>query len=162
MDASRVPLALLDLLGAKSLGETPRIVSDVIAPTVELLDLYALNMYELKVAGRTLDLVAGFNAMDTGDSVKVNDGEVWRLYLASVQIVAGAGETVDAAPAFRYQGQTVHLADPETAANNTRWKVWNGGTPFWLPTGSELGIVANNITGTTQGSFRCVVARFRA
>ena len=156
---------LLSLLDSQNFGNSPKDLVDAVQPTVELSELYLLTKYQGVFGGTVGNLAAGFNS--TPDAAGVNlvvpSCEVWRLYACSVSVIPAAASTGTFSPSLLLNNTAVQLTDSADYVASTR--KWVSGPkigPIWMPAGSELGVIAQNVVGTTPASLQALVAKLRS
>lgn len=75
---NRVPPGLLSLLGIKSVGQNPALLSELLQPTVELLDLYTEAAIESVTATvGNVNTTGSWNFVTSGTRMRPNPGELW-------------------------------------------------------------------------------------
>lgn len=144
----RPPWGLLDLIGAKSNGQNPNQLSDMVSATIEL------TPWEL--VGRSLDVVAvnaGATMRDSSASLKVPSNELWLIQqiggfmnASAIAVVMGASlyySTLDSG-----YNHTVYTNGVQIAlANTSRVTLgWTPPQPLLLSSGASIGIRLNEDT----------------
>lgn len=155
------PSGLLDLLGSQNFGEAPKLFGDQVVPTLECLELY-LATKNAVVFNAGTGAVA--NGQNTGASymLTVPQGELWLVRCVSALLLTAAGEAVTGEVWISSQGGTMVVGNPRTlGASSQGWAV-STQTPFWLPSGSRIGIWGSAVTGAPTAALTALVARLRA
>lgn len=155
----------LDLLGLQSFGEMPKDLSGTIVPTIEQLEMF-LASKQVTLGGGSTTPATGFNVVNA-PTFTVPAGEVWVLKAATAFGVAEAGVTFQVSPSLRFGGSiapTLCAPQPVGASSSSS----NGVVmpPLWLPSGTELGVRIDALTGapTAASTFNLnvLVAKLRA
>ncbi len=145
LEIANLPRGLSSLLALKQGGRAPGVLADTVAPTIELLQPYLLNLREYVSMGLQTLPVVGSNSFNP--AVSVPAGELWYCWAYLVAVSPGAGEAADIAPALAIDGNplTVPLAPyvAGTAGQDARSATV---TPFWAGPGSEFKFVARSLT----------------
>lgn len=156
MIIQRYPNGLLELFGAKSGGENPHELSNVVAPVVDILQAYGLgNVTEQNAGGATLP--------GAGQVIEVPDEQWWLVYAASVRVAVTATQTgmhVSLGISQRLESPArVSLAwgvlpDAAIAGTSCTIAVWTPPAPMLAPPGTTfwgvleaLGTDANTTLG---------------
>lgn len=97
----RFPRGLLDLLGSKSNGDNPTVLSPTVVPILDLSAMYQFDKMEARNASTNVVNLTGAWAV-TGSIFTVPAGEIWLLHNLSVNSNAnlGAGESYTLVPAI--------------------------------------------------------------
>lgn len=157
---SGFPTGLLSLLGSQNFGEAPNELGDVIAPTVDIGELFALTRQEAIFVSYATPTTGNNN----GAGLIVPPGEIWRVMAGGAFAAPGAGVTFQFGPHV-IVGNTTPLA-PFVAAVASQIRVNPipfGG--FWIGAGSELGVYLSDVVGVPGAgsvSLRYLVQKFRA
>lgn len=154
---SGFPKGLLSLLGSQNFGINPKDLSDVVAPTVELSELYLLS----KQVSTFQTIAAPANGTNAGAGLIVPAGEVWRVHAGGIFVITGVGVTLDITPITIVNGITCPLASTTSiAASLFRWvpMIMN---PFWADAGSELGAYISALVGAPTVSIQYLVSKLR-
>jgi len=136
------PKGLLSLVGSQAFGTNPKQLGDVVAPTIDLRDLYLLSV-QSSIAGSAAAPAAGFNLCLT-----VPEGNVWRILAGGGIIVNGAGVTGDWGLTIKPGGGSeVPLTSViATAANQVRFLPLTNG-PIWASAGTQIGLNGSALVG---------------
>ena len=153
---SAFPNGLLSLTGSQSFGTAPKELGDIIAPTIELADLYLLSLQEPEV----LILAAPVNGINAG--IRVPPGEVWRVVAGGVFVLAGAGVTLDWTPVVESQGGLIPIGDTQSQAASTTRLQASKQTPFWVKSGDQVTIYIQALVGVPTVSIALLIDRLRA
>lgn len=150
---------MLSLVGSQNFGVNVKELADIVAPTVDIGELYLVNQIDSPFGGGAA-LAAGFNAISP--FLDIPQGELWRVFALSASVITPAGAAVTYAPAIRINGGTFAVSDPRTvAASVTDWNVFDT-EGLWLPSGASLGVLAQQITGVIPFSAQALISRLRA
>jgi len=146
----KYPRGFLSLLGLQNFGENPRDVGGVISPVVDIGDQFLVESFEIRT-GNNAAGATGFNKF-TNNSLIVPQGELWRVFAFSVQVVSGVGASGRFAAAIAV-GSTAGVGPRLVVSQQQDYvasqTAFNGLTqlPFWAPAGYELGIELANVAG---------------
>lgn len=145
LEIAALPKGLNSLLSLKASGRGPGVLADVAAPTIELLELYLLNLREYVSMGQQTLPVVGTNNYAT--SVVVPPGELWYVWKYMVSASPGAGEAIDFAPAIAIDGNplSVPLAPYVTGAAGQDARNASG-DGFWAGPGSIFQFQCRSLT----------------
>lgn len=153
------PAGLIAALGLRDMGGTPAELANVVAPTVEVLDLYLGGRREtIQTTG--IAAVVGANLFPTGI---VPPAELWYVWTYTVAATAGAAAAIDFAAAINVDGQFTHPLSDYVIVNATE----NGrpgsqfGRPFVLFPGSNLGFLARQVVGAVTVQGAALITRLR-
>lgn len=150
------PTGLLSLVGSQSFGTAPKELGDIIAPTLELGELYLLTKQEGQVG------VVAVPAAGPNNAITVPNGEVWRVNYGGVFVQTGVGVTLDWTPCAFANGGIVPIGDTHVqAASQTRLQAVKQ-APLWLQAGQSLGVYITALVGAPTVSFSVAVSRLRA
>lgn len=157
---SSYPSGLLNLVGAQTMGENPRAMSDAVVPILQLNDLYAVSKQVL-LAGVINPAVNGFNSLPNGIG-PVPPGELWWIRAVSASVVTAVGGAVTFTPAIRKDGAVIQLNDPvAVGASLTRWAAGKLGDLF-LAAGDDIGIYCQDVAAAPIGAVTVLFVRLRA
>lgn len=162
---TRVPVGLLDFLGLKTQGNNPAILSDTVAPILDLSDFYLADRWEILVE-------TGLNAVGTANVQCVTTvpvGQVWYVKQFGVSTAPlGAGQTLrlqafaslpGAAAASHLTGaldQAAQATVGEICRASLRGFVATGGTGFGF---TPLQNVAGPVNGLAATWLFCRLLR---
>jgi len=154
---TRLPVGLLDFLGTKNDGRNPALLSETVAPTLELADFYLADRWEILVE-------TGLNAVGTANvstATVVPVGQVWYVKQFGVSTAPlGAGQTLrlqafaslpGAAAASHYTGpldQAAQATVGELCRASLRDFVATGGTGFGFTPLQNTGGPVNGLAAT--------------
>lgn len=152
----RFPRGLLDLLGSKSNGDNPTVLSPTVVPILDLSAMYQFDKMEARSATTNVVNLAGAWAV-TGTQLTVPAGEIWLLHNLSVNANANlaAGEAYTLVPAiYRTQWSKWQLG-PDFASGSgvgTRPSVgWQFERPEIMRPGDTVGVYVTSIaSGASQ------------
>jgi len=137
------PQGLVSLLGLRDMGGVPREFADVVAPTVDLTDLFLVDR-------TTVNAQQTFTTATTWNAITVPPGELWRVHQWGFR--GGpllAGERI---------GVGLYIGDPFVTpitgafrANHTgEFVIGAASSMFWAKAGAVLGVYCTDIV--TAGS----------
>lgn len=145
LDITNLPRGLNSLLALKQGGRGPAVLADTVAPTVELLEPYLLNLREYVGFGQQPNPVVGSNNYAT--TQKVPPGELWYVWAYLVNATPGAGEAIDLAPAVAIDGNPLSVPFApyveSTAGQDGRSACV---TPFWAGPGTIFQFQVRSLT----------------
>lgn len=151
---------LMSALLLKSSGIGPQSLSELVAPTFELRDMYLLNLREYVSMGQQPNPVLGTNNWST--KVTVPAGELWYVWQYLVQAAPGAGEAIDLAPAIALDGNPLSVplvpylsaaAGGDTRPSST--------VPFWAGPGSIFQFQVRTLTLQPDVFGAAIITRLR-
>jgi len=153
---SGFPVGLLGLLDSQNLGETPRDLNEVIVPTVDLTEFYALPKGEPEIA----IIAAPANGFNVG--VTVPDREVWRINFGGAFAITDVGDSFNFAPAVNFEAGVVPIGKMVAiAASQQRFSVASQ-LPIFVPSGSVIGVYIAELVGVpTAVSVALGITRLR-
>lgn len=156
------PTGLLDLLGSQNFGENPRDLGNVIAPVVDVRELFQVTKQRVIFNSGTDVLANGNNSLKTF-ALTVPAGEVWRIVAGSAFLNTAVGETVGQAylSATIGGGTTIISDGVPLAASQTRWANLSA-EPFFAPAGTLLSIWGSEVVGVPTAALTILAARLRA
>jgi len=165
---SNFPRGLLDLLGIYTFGKAPSNVGNDVVPTLETLEMF-LSAKLVTIGGQAAAPPAGgSNALPSQFTVPAN--EVWVVKALTAFGVTEAGVTMSISPAVRLGGTGGSIAPtlgrPQPMAASTNMSCPADVVNLWLPSGSEMGIRVDALTGAPTGAstlnLNALVARLKA
>lgn len=151
------PSGLLSLVGSANFGDAPNQMGDVIAPCIELQDLYLLTAQEPEI----LIVAAPANGINAG--IRVPAGEVWKVVQGGVFVDTGAGVSLTSwTPVVEASGGVIPIADSVLAhpASQTILKAIH--TPFWVKAGDQVSVYIRGLAGVPTISIALLISRLRA
>jgi len=154
---------LLSLLDSQNFGQAPKVLIDNVSPIVDLSPLYLLQK-QGGFFGSNSAPANGFNLLTAPAAIvsSVPSGEVWRLHALSIIIAAGAGASINAAPAIRIDGNAIPLAPLQVVAATQTLVSMSLAPPLWLNAGTELGFYAQATVLAPVVAWQAVVSRLKA
>jgi hypothetical protein len=160
---TQFPRGLVSLTGLRDMGEAPRDLSGVIAPTIDITQFLLLNRESIF---GSVSVSAIGSAIVAGQVFKVPPGELWYIHAFSVGVTVFAGDTGRIATAFLDQGQVITNGLPQqlataSAANQTL-NVFQS-MPGWIGPGVELACQVEAYSGAAGFGlgFRASISRLR-
>lgn len=154
---SGLPAGLLSLVGNNSMGVNPADLGDVIAPVVELSDLYLLA-FQTVVSTNVNPLLAGPN---TGAvNLTVPTGERWFIHSIDAAVFAVAGASADISAAMVQDGVTSMLTSSLVVPVNTT-RFISAQPRVWIPAGAALRMYGASIVGAPIGGLTAVISKLR-
>jgi len=145
LDITNLPKGLTSLLALKQGGRGPAVLADTLAPTVELLQPYLLNLREYASFGQQTLPVVGTNNYAT--SQVVPPGELWFVWSYLVSAAPGAGEACDIAPAIAIDGNPLSVPLTPYVAGTAGQDVRAATvTPFWAGPGTIFQFQCRSLT----------------
>lgn len=145
LDVTNLAKGLNSLLALKQGGRGPSVLADTLAPTVELLQPYLLNLREYQSFGSQTLPVVGTNNYATTQVVPA--GELWYVWAYLISASPGAGEACDFAPSVSIDGIPLSVplvpyvsgsAGQDCRAAST--------TPFWAGPGTIFQFQCRSLT----------------
>jgi hypothetical protein len=156
---SSFPTALLSLLGSQNFGESPNELGQMVVPTVDIGELFALTK-QVPVFGQLAAPAIGNNA---GQGIVVPSGEVWRVMYGGLFVNCGAGVSGEFTPTLLVEGSSCPLAMTYAVAASTQRQSPVVQVPMWIQAGTELGCtISPGLVLVPTVSMRYVVQKFRA
>jgi len=142
---SKLPFGLLGFLGIKNGGQYPGVLGDTLLPVFpEILPLICASWAEEihTASGTTAAGPGNFQTFNT--ALQVPQGECWYVYLLSVRVATGAGETISgnlqlrrANAAALNNSIAVMEQISQIASFTSSYRAQ--ATPFFMGPGDELG-----------------------
>lgn len=160
---TQFPRGLVSLTGLRDMGEAPRQLADVIAPSIDVTQFLLLNR-EAIYGSVSAAAIGSFVA--TGNPHLVPAGELWYVHSWSVSATVFAGDTGRIAPQVNFLGQQIVNGRPSTdqavLAVNTAISCFTE-SPFWAGPGSELGCLVERWSGAAGLGLgmRAIISRLR-
>lgn len=149
---------LLGLLGANTLGNNPKVLSDELVGQVDVTDLLGASLITIPF-GIFNPVTGGQNIAPGAGDLTVPVNCVWKVFAVHCAITTAAGETVAAfAPLLNVRQATgslnLYLAPPRAvAASSSEWNPASAlAAPIVVPAGSRFGINAFGVVGAPVGS----------
>lgn len=157
------PAGLLSLIGSNTFGQSPRELGGVVAPTIELIDLYLAPKLEVAFNPGVAAIAAGQNT-GAAYTITVPTGETWFVRAISCFLSTAVGEAVTAQPWIQLPtsaGGTMSIGNPTTLGASTTG--WSNSTiaPLFVPSGTRFGIWGSGVTGAPSGAVTALIARLR-
>lgn len=144
---TQFPRGLVSLTGLRDMGEAPRDLSGVIAPTIDITQFLLLNR-ETIFGTVAASAIGSFAA--TGNVHRVPPGELWYVHAFAVSVTVFAGDTARIVPGFSDQGQVfgrgLPSSVPAAAGANQTLHVYQDGSA-WIGPGVELVAIVEAYTG---------------
>lgn len=156
---SSYPTGFLSIVGSQNFGEAPRELGSVIAPTMEMGELFMLSKQEAVYVGYAAPIFGNNN----GNGLIVPPGEVWRVLAGGAFALPGAGISFMFGPHI-ISGNATPLV-PLVPAVASMIRAATIQLPFWARAGEELGVYLSDVVGVpgaNQVSLRYLIQRFRA
>lgn len=159
-EVSNLPRGFQTLVGLKDMGQTPRQVPSVLAPTLDLRDFYLTNLRETLVEN-----VANFTTAGTKlfASLIVPAGEVWWIHQFSINVnPLPAASTIRVRPAYQEAaGYAAAIGASASAVTGEAIRA-PAVVPLILTAGSQLAAFIEVITGNADIGAGVVFSRLRA
>lgn len=154
------------LLALRSGGIQPNTLAELVAPIIDLSDLFLLNGRQTIGFNQIVGVAVGRNDFPApgplADAV-VPPGEMWYVWDALVQATLGAGVAVDVACGCLFDSSIV-IAGPtgayEAGAANQDVRA-HIDRPLWLGPGSRMVALVRSVTGAVTVSGAAVVTRLK-
>ena len=155
----RLPVGLVSLFNLADMGAAPRLLSDAMHGTFDVLELLMLQNREQLVTAASPAIVVGGNSF-AGTVPDVPPGELWYVWNYTVLVAPGAGAAANIAPTYRDNATAYLVGSYEAAAANEEARC-RSAYPFWAKAGGRFGFVAKSVTlaPTAQGFLN--ISRFR-
>lgn len=135
----RAPLGLLALLDSKAGGIAPNVLSDLVQPTVELIDMYGLGVRTAVQASiAAAGVVVGFNSI--GGLGLVPAGETWRMLNVTGRVNNVIAAGLWWAPGFAHVGAQFQATSNPVQTPTGRQGINGGPCDIWVPPGTAFGI----------------------
>lgn len=151
----RYPRGLLDLLGSKSSGQNPVVLSEVVQPIIDVGQLYQVDLAEARSATTAAANLTGAYGV-TGTNLTVPAGEVWLLHnlslAANTNLAAGESYQVRGA-IYRSQWAQWQLSNASVSCGgvNTRPALgWQFHRPEILRPGDSVGIYVVDVQAASE------------
>lgn len=149
------PQGLLSLLQSQNFGSNPKLLSEIVVPTVDVTDLYGLS--QQYAPANTVLLAANNN-----DVLTVPAGKVWKVTGAGAIVIAGAGGAGRITLTVRTQSQNVPISDTLTfAATETRLLASLLGK-FYLRAGDRINVWCDGLAGAPTVTVTALVSELVA
>jgi hypothetical protein len=160
---TQFPRGLVSLTGLRDMGEAPRDLAGVIAPTIDITQFLLLNRESIFGSVSVSSIGA---AVVAGSVFKVPAGELWYVHAFSVSTTVFAGDTGRVATAFIDQGQVILNGLPQQLAAAVAVNQSIGSfqsSPGWIGPGVELACLVEAFTGVSGFGigFRASISRLR-
>lgn len=156
---SNLPKGLISLFGIRDMGEVPREISAVIAPTFDVTEFLLTNREALLPTTSSFALT-GFLALAT-----VPPGEMWRVHGYSVQCYdLSGGTTATFRTAYTEQsGAVIGLGQAISVAAPSDNRLAMTQSPFWAVPGARLGLWVETIAGggSIAAQAAAIISRLR-
>lgn len=157
MNITNPPRGLISILGLNDMGDVPRELSPIVAPTVDILQLLLLDRESVSAS-------SGFSTINSvGVLGPVPVGEMWYIHAFGVTTsVLAAGESIKITAGFIAANNYIAGSLPDTAVAGARAEVFIEEN-FFLPPGGQLACRSNQITtgGTISVTGNAVITRLR-
>jgi len=136
----RAPLGLLSLLDSKAGGIAPNVLTDTVAPTVELMPLYGLGTRQARsLTLAAAGVVVGFNLTGSGNGI-IPPGECWHLINLTCVTANVIAAGVDWATGYSNTGSFFQMIGSPVATATAERGAAGGECDVWLPPGTQLGV----------------------
>lgn len=146
---TKPPKGLLDAMGLASMGEAPRALETAFRGVIDVSSMFYFTEYRnTETTPAATAPVAGFNPL-----LLVGQNNMLIPVHGGVFITLEAGRTAQVSLATRTTGisgsqRVAPLSAPVQATAGVLARAhFNTGTPIWLQSGIELGLLLENVTG---------------
>lgn len=160
-NVSNQPRGLNTLLALFERGGAPAQLADTVSGTVDLREMYLLNLRQYHSFPIVAAPVVGNNfygaPLDT-----VPAGELWYVWHYLIVSTLGAGEAIDFLPSFSPDGNDVSCPVGDFAAGTANQQVRSyARMPFWAGPGSRFNFIVRSLTAAPDVFGAVVVTKLR-
>jgi len=155
MTIQRAPKGLLDLLAMKGTGDLPHELSETLSASVDVMDLYLNESYQVQTFATLAIAAAGFAG---APSLIVPQGEYWLLKTLSAQSInLNAGESYRLRNAILVNNpvlSSVIMSPNECSASGVLQRIglgWYFEVPLLVRPADQLGVWVNDVTAGVHG-----------